>query len=298
MTIDLSQEAILVKPTFHSWTGNKSLDNEMAEAYTGRSDVDKNAIRHTKKLLSKSENAMLCRNIIRQAAKFHRDNTVPWSWDGWGMLPRKNVEHYQGTMRDFQENKLYHAASLLFETFHQDVEADRDVLGPLFRYEDYIVPEQVFDKFKIDVQYEPIVNLNAIQLDVIGDHVAVAVEQTRARHESAILAATSQLRDRIERILSDTVQRLEGMTDKSKKPEALLRSIQELAEVLPRLNISGDQGINDAAEQLRTRILSFTPEDLRDNDEVRMMVIDSAREITGAIGRRIRLPNKDDNKEE
>jgi vacuolar-type H+-ATPase subunit I/STV1 len=290
MTIDLSREAILVKATFHSWTGDKRIDDVTAEQFNDRVDAKDTARRHTKKLLSKSEYAANCRTIISNARKFHKENTVPWTYDGWGLLPKRNYERYREAMRDFAENKLYGAASLLFENFNREIEDDREVLGQLFDHAAYIMPHQVFERFKIDLQYEPIVNLDTPHFDAMSDSVNSIMEQARARQQQAVSRATDDLRSRVNDILLRTIDRLEHLDDKSKKPTALLKSIEELADVLPRLNIAGDTDIANAAQQMKERILYFSAQDLKDDEESRAEVIQVAREISGAIGRKIKMP--------
>ncbi len=292
MTINLSREAVLVKATFHSWTGDKRVDDKTALTFNEAVDTQKAALRHTKKLLSKSEYAANCRTIISTARKYHRDNTVPWTYDGWGLLPKGNFEKYQEQMREFADNALYGAASLLFENFSQEIEKDREILGQLFDYEAYIMPHQVFERFHIELQYEPIVDLNAPQFDAMSTSVDRIMEQARTRHDEAIENATRNLRSRIETILADTINRLENIDDKSRKPSALLRSIEELADVLPRLNISGDADISQAAQQMKDRILFFSAQELKDNEAARAEVIMIAKEISGAVGRKIKLPVK------
>lgn len=292
MTINLSREAVLVKATFHCWTGDKRVDDKTASTFNDAVDTQKVALRHTKKLLSKSEYAANCRTIISNARKYHRDNTVPWTYDGWGLLPKGNFERYQEQMREFADNALYGAASLLFENFSQEVEKDRDILGQLFEYEAYIMPHQVFEKFHIDLQYEPIVDVTAPQFDAMSTSVDRIMEQARTRHEEAVDNSTRHLRTRIETILADTINRLENIDDKSRKPSALLRSIEELADVLPRLNLSGDTDISQAAQYMKERILFFSAQELKDNEAARAEVIMIAKEISGAVGRKIKLPVK------
>jgi hypothetical protein len=292
MTINLSREAVLVKATFHSWTGDKRVDSKTANEFNTSVEAKDTAMRHTKKLLSKSENAMNCRTLIGNARKFLNENSVPWTYDGVKLIPNKNFQRVQDEMAEY-ESKIYNAASLLFESFNRDVRDDREILGKLFDEAAYIMPHQVFDKFKIDLQYEPIVDATKTpQYDAISSSVEKMMEQTRERQESVIRNATDNLRGRIETILTNTIDRLENIDDKSKKPTALLRSIEELADVLPRLNIAGDPDIAMAAMQMKERILYYSAQDLKDDEASRTMVMQAAREIAGTIGRKIKMPVK------
>jgi hypothetical protein len=248
-------------------------------------------MRHTKKLLSKSENAMNCRTVISNARKFLNENTVPWTYDGVKLIPKKNFQHVQDSMAEF-EAKIYNAASLLFESFGQDTRDDREVLGQLFDEAAYIMPHQVFDKFKIDLQYEPIADLNAPQFDAMGVSVEKIMDQARERQKQAVSRASDDLRARVTDILNRTISRLESVDDKSRKPTALLKSIEELADVLPRLNIAGDSDIDMAAQQMKQRILYFSAQDLKDDEDSRATVIQTAREISWTIGRKIKMPVK------
>ncbi len=291
MSIDLSREAVLVKATFSSWTGDKRIDEAISNGLNQQFDAEKDAMKHTKKLLSKSKLAANCRTAITQARKFHKDNTVPWTYDGWGLLSKRNYETYQKAMADF-DRTVYDAASLLFENFGQEIREDRNVLGQLFDPDAYIMPHQVFEKFKIDIQYEPIVDVNTIHFDAMSESVQRMVEQTRQRQQLAIEGATNDLRRRVETILNNTISRLESIDDNSNKPSALLRSIEEMADLLPRLNVSGDPDINLAAATMKERLLHFTAEELKNDEDSRNAVMSAAREIGGIVGRRIRMPKQ------
>ena len=289
MTINLSREAVLIKATFHSWTGDKKVDEATATEFNDRVNAQDTALRHTKKLLSKSDNAANCRTMISNGRKFLNENTVPWTYSGWKLVPKRNFQRVQDEMAAYSE-KIYNAASLLFESFNSDIEADREVLGQLFDYKAYIMPHQVFDKFKIDLQYEPIVDINSPQFDAMSETVEQIMAQTRERQTRAVAAASNDLRNRVEGILARTIDRMETLADKSKKPTALLRSIEELADVLPRLNIAGDPDIDLAARQMKEKILLFSAQDLRDDEESRAEVITAAKAIFGTIGRKIKMP--------
>jgi hypothetical protein len=287
--IDLSREAVLVKATFSSWSGDKRLDENVAVDFNTQVEVEKDAMKHTKRLLSKSKLAANCRNSISQARKFHRENTVPWTYDGWGLLSKRNYEIYQLRM-DQYNREVYDAASLLFENFSQEVRDDRRVLGRLFDPAAYIMPHEVFEKFKIDIQYEPIVDTHTIHFDAMSEQVQRMIDQTRQRQEDALRNASDDLRRRVESILNDTIQRLETITESSHKPSALLKSIEDMADLLPRLNIQGDPDIELAAQAMKERLLTFSAEELKHDRQSRDSVMNAAREIGGIVGRKIRMP--------
>ena len=94
--MSLPEKALLVKLSISKWTARK-YDKKASEATTTHFHADKESGRFHKQLVSKNvlKNIDVTVNIARS---YFYTNTLPWSDEGWRILPTKHHMEFMERM--------------------------------------------------------------------------------------------------------------------------------------------------------------------------------------------------------
>ena len=65
--------------------------------------------------------------------------------------------------------------------------------------------------------------------------------------------------------------------------DSMMENIKELSNIIPRLNITGNREIDDIADKMKREIASYTTDDLRDSQGIRVATTKSAQEILDKV---------------
>jgi len=207
----------------------------------------------------------------------HYAQTLPWSDDGWRMLPVKNYAQYTDMVR-----KGFHSADSLLADFIADYPSyqasARTILNGMYSDADY--PNDIASKYAWGVEYNPVPMGTDFRVSIASDEMAVIAARTEERVKQAFSDAQADAVRRLAECVSKIHERLA-------QPDAIFRdsligNARELCDVLTRLNLADDQNL----EKLRreTELLAMAePSTLRDNPDIRIETANRAQSILDAM---------------
>jgi len=213
--------------------------------------------------------------------------TLPWGDDAVRLLPVAQWDKFTDEMR-----ARIATLNSLFDGFCNQYEQHRDKailqLGSLADPNDYPPLGVVREKFYVKVAYHPMPDSRDFRLDDMPEE---AMAEIRATTDLRVAEATNEARNDLYRRLADRLQRIiTRMTEVSKKPDgsrihaSLIGNLRELCELIPSLNVTKDEEL----EQLRLRALQEIGdtdiEEVRDNEEAREELKTKAANILAAMG--------------
>jgi hypothetical protein len=127
----------------------------------------------------------------------------------------------------------------------------------------------------------------------LSDNVTAQLrKEADARTSEAISAATTSVWQRIHNVVEHMASKLEdysvevvnGKTrTKGAFHDTLVSNIADLADLLPALNVSNDPKLTQMADNLRSKLASYDPDDLRKQEGARKMAAKDARQILAEI---------------
>ena len=169
------------------------------------------------------------------------------------------------------------------------VEAERIRLNGMFRASDYPTQTQIEKKFSADVCVMPLPDSADFRVSLSDSETARIQADIKTRTESAIAGAVQDIWTRVYETVSHLSDRLKAYEvtpeGKVKNPfrDSLVENLRDLVDLLPRLNLTGDSALSATCQELKSKLCTYEPDSLRENDRLRAEVAKDADSILAAM---------------
>lgn len=283
MSTNISERAMLVCLSISSWSG-MTIDKEVTDAVNADFKADKKAGRYNKRLVD----AQFLEGISSASSKAraaHRILTLPWEDDGTRVLANVGYINYTSVMKDCRLK--YEAAVKEFLTdISPAITEAKTRLGDMFNIDDYPAAEDLKSKFGFDVEIKPMPEGKDFRTKLSEDAVKAIVKDIERRSDQRLEAAMKDVFSRVQDAVTKMTERLRDYqpAKDGKKASGIIRdtlvyNINELADLMPALNVTGDPRIDELAAQLKADLVEHSPEILRSDVKVRQATITKADKI-------------------
>lgn len=271
----LSLKAMLVSLKITEFSARKT-DKAVTDEINQNKNASKDAGRYSKQLIPKKHLKSLI-SVRSEARAFHSENTLPWG-DGVRILPASNYWEYTKTMQDIKAR--FEAEADKFCKLYPALRAEaKEMLGDMYADEDY--PPSVEDRFSFDVAIMPLPDVNDFRIELGTEEQERIKTDIQARLHDAQVEATRDLWNRLHEIIKKASDKLNS--DGSIFRDSLIGNISELVELLPRLNVTNDKELNEAAQKIKAELTVHTPEEIRKDAQLRKDVARKADDILEAM---------------
>ena len=214
--------------------------------------------------------------------------TLPWLAD-MNVLPSKQVLDFGAYFRK-KKSQWDTCVDKLSNQYPDEIQDEaRNRLTnessgeSLFRMSDYLCKEDFLNKFSMTMRFIPLSDADDLDLRVhVGEQEAESIQrQVRADMEQELNDTHTELCLRIK-------EHVTHMRDilSSENPrifDSMVDGVRQLADTIPALNFTGDQELNNIADQIRTE-LSPNSILLRDSEYEREVVSTKADDILRKLG--------------
>ena len=260
--MNLTHDAMLVGLHIAAWSG-RLYDREASDHVAVAHEASASAGRYNKRLLPKAAFAALTATMS-EARTRHYANSLPWDDKGARLLTVANYEHYTELMDDLRERVVRQRARFI-EDYDEYVDQARLDLGRLFRIEDYPSKEALQGKFAIRYRIAPVPDADHFIAKLASDDTERVKRDIERHIEAQLHDAVGDLYRRLGEAVERVSERLQE--DPEGKPlvfrNSMISNIRDLVDVVPRLNIFGDDELARLCQQVKDRIASVEPDALR-----------------------------------
>lgn len=272
----ISQRAMLVALSISVWTArrhDRRVDGEVA----GNHGASVDAGRYNKRLVRKG--AAAYEGIIKvanAARQWMYSQTLPWGQEGTRILPAASYLEFQTMMRRYEAQFQAAVADFLVE--YPNLLTDAQAMaGSLWRADDYPPASELPGRFGFRIAVLPFPEAGDFRV-ALGESELVAVRaQIEADVAATMAMATAEVWERLREVVGRMRERLAD--PKAIFRDSLVGNIRELCELVPRLNITGDAGLQAMATEISRELGRFEPAELRESAEARLATAQAARQI-------------------
>lgn len=270
---DLTTKAMLVKLSISQWTARKH--DKQADHAVESAFATKDAGRFNKVLIAR-EAVKAVEKTASAARTWHYDNTLPWTDEGYRILPAANWATYSEKVRELRAD--FERAVETFTSAYPDLVTEARIrLNGLFQEADYPASTEVRRKFAFSADILPLPIGGDFRVNLNNDDVARLQADITARTKDALEEAHADLYRRLANVISH-------MADKLTDPKAIFRdslveNVRELVELLPRLDLKGDAQLDALRRQAEEKLCRLNPDVLRNNKPLREETAKSAKAI-------------------
>lgn len=260
--MNLNNDAMLVHLRISAWSG-RLYDRQASDHVAATHDASASAGRYNKRLLPKSAFSVL-NGVMSKARTLHYANTLPWDDQGSRLLTVANYERYTSLIDEMREKVVRERAQFIRD-YDDNVEQARSDLGRLFRIEEYPSRDSLHGRFGIRYTITPVPAADHFMARLASDDTD-KVRRDIERHVGERLHdAVADLYKRLGEAVEKVADRLNE--DENGKPlvfrNSMITNIRELVDIVPRLNIFGDEDLARLCEQVKERIAGVDPDSLR-----------------------------------
>jgi len=268
--MSLNDKAMLIYLNISFWTARK-YDKRISQEIEDQYNADE-AGRYNKILIAK-EHLSNIQKIISAARTFHYENTHD---NGGRLLPSANYFNYVKSIQSFKDNFEREVTNFL-RVYPNLKDEARQRLNGMFDEDDYPDVYILETKFNIKSVILPVPEADDFRVNLTDDEVEDVCSSIREQVEASTESAMKDLWKRLFKVVSHMSERLSDPENKFKN--SLVENIEDLCELLPKLNITDDPGLAVAVNEIKAKLTKNDSQTLRDNDVIRNNTAFEAQKI-------------------
>lgn len=274
----INEKALLVKLSVSQWY-NRAIDRKVTDEIAQRYEVTEQEDKYVKTLLPR----VAVRNIQRAISDlrtFHYANTLPWQDDSVRILSSGNFFQYQQGIAA-RRAKLEEVVEEFVGNYPKWLDHARKTKKGLFDETQYPTASGIRDHYRVNVTFLPFPNVADFRVDIDAKELDGIKRQTEQALSDALASANQHLIDRL-------YERVYLLYAALNDPEKIFRdntvtSIVETADLVERLNVTGDIRVASAVSASRTALQDVHPDMLRNSPDFRNKVALRAAELLTAF---------------
>lgn len=278
MNNTLRDKAMLVRLSVSQWTARK-YDKRVSANVAAQYQAALSAGRYNKALVA-DDALKTIQKKINEARTWHYAHTLPWNDDDYRMLPSMEYLHYTEKAREFDADikALVQTFLVNYPGYVEDAQAR---LNGMFDPADYPSVEELSHKFRFSVSVLPLPMADDFRVDLQSDEVSRIQADIEHRTAQAQGRANRDLWDRLHTAVSHMAEKL-GQSDAIFR-DSLVANVQELCELLPRLNVLEDANLDAVRRDIENKLCAHTPNVLRESAIARAETARDASHILDAM---------------
>jgi hypothetical protein len=268
----ITERAMLAAVHISIWTAVKH-DRKVSRQVADEHGAPETAGRYNKKLLSGAARLDDLRSLAAQIRQGFYKITLPWSDEGYRLLPAHFYFEWTQQMREFEaifERKVEDFLAL----YPSYIEQVRPELNGLFREEDYPTAEKLRRKFGVKLEVLPIPSGEDFRVTMSAEEQARVAKEIDTTVRQSLVRGTADLWKRLQDVVSHMVDRLNE--PESRFHGSLVTNVLDLVTLLPQLNVGEDRELSRFAEEIRNKLCGFTARDLKTNEVLRVATANDA----------------------
>jgi hypothetical protein len=276
----LAERAMLVSLSVSIWSARKH-DARISGKVAAEHGADRSMGRYAKHLIPRDKlSAVHAAHVALR--EHHCRNTLAWGDDGTRILPAANYLGYQAEQQGL-EDAFDRAVRAFVAGYPGYVETARGALNGLFNARDYPEPAQIGGKFAVRRHFLPVAQPDDFRVRLGDAEVARLRAEIAARNADLMANAQRELCQRVQDVVGHLVERLSAfqvdpVSGARVHPfrDSLIANVRDLLALMPRLNITGDAGIEQVRQDLAAKVACHESEALRTDPTLRAEVVDAA----------------------
>jgi hypothetical protein len=298
----LNEKALLVRLSIRQ-AGVSRVDKEVSQNTCKHYLANTDAGKFSKYLYDPKDSEILA---IKQAANagrvLHYGNSLPWKSDGWQLLPSANYTTYATAQRKAKQD-FDAAVDTRCNTYDKKLKSGsfekerKAAMGKLYSQGDYPTVEAYRSMFSYEVETVPIPDEADFRMDIAEEEIERLSAEMNEHHKKLEEVAMDDLWQRTytvvqklrDKCVADRKVKVNGKRAKTEiKPaifrDTLVENIKELCQLLPKLNIKGDEKLDNMARDIERELTQASAAELRDDKKVRKQTAEKAEDILDRMG--------------
>src|ERR1700761_9519137 len=191
----ITERAMLAAIHISIWTAVKH-DRKVSRDVANQHGAHESAGRYNKQLLREAEKLESLRSLSGQIRQYFYKITLPWSDEGYRLLPAHFYFELTTKMREFEQTFAQQVEEFL-AVYPSYIEQVRPDLNGLFREEDYPSSDKLRNKFGVKLEVLPIPSGNDFRVTLSEEEQARVAQEIDENGRQALNRGTQDLWGRL-----------------------------------------------------------------------------------------------------
>lgn len=267
-TFNLAEDATLLRVAIKTYTGNCK-DKETSQEVADDKAASENRVNLYVSRIAK-EDRLPPQQIAGEARRYLDTLGAVWDKDGNRLIPNTILETVKTKLETYRVQFLAAVDTLLgrYEELKDKAKQPAPIgLGDLFDRVGFPEEREIKEKYSFEVRSGVFADPNHLALKHVSPQARAEIEANlRHDYDDKIADIHKQVVTRVQKALLRVSQTLPAFEagKVSRFEDGMFEGLQEIAEILPALNITGDRTISDIVANVRTLITKMDPIKLRD----------------------------------
>lgn len=272
--MSIANNTMVVNLQISVWSGYK-LDKGMTQKVTSDAHAAADAARVNKHLVPKES---LKEIVTAQGAlRTHfYTNTLPWGDNGDRLLPRLSFMEFMQEHGKLNEEFNNAVENFLNEKYLRARDQAEFRMGEMFHSEDYPEPEQLRRRFAVNLDIHGVPTGHDFRVDMDDATVDMLRKQIEEKNQERVTSAMQDVWSRLAEVLGHFASK---MADDSVFRDSTVKNLEELVDMLPALNVTGDPKLEQVRQDIADSLIGYTPKELRKDTAARKAAADESKRI-------------------
>ena len=271
----LSEKAMLVSLNISCWDRYKfdaKVSNEVAVAHNATNKVG----RYNKNLLAFNPTSYKAvTSLAGEARQTHYTHTLPWTDEGQRILPCANWTKYTDAMRTLQTKFNIAAQEFVMEAPALFTRSLQELNG-LGNAADFPTMQKLSESFDFRIKFSPFPTADDFRVTLQPSDMEAVKAELETNVNQAVAEAMKEPFKRLHEVVKKMAMTL--VDSDAIFRDSLVTNVEELLEVLPKLNLTDDATLTVMCNDIRDNLVT-DPDTLRQNKSVRSDIAAKAAAI-------------------
>jgi hypothetical protein len=278
----LRRVAAAVRVHFTWWGVHKTLTAQQKEEVGVAYAADARFLTAGKKLIDTRHEAFRKLTSLRtRTASYWRGLTLPYTEPGVRLIRQNDIEVFVHTLEGFKDELT--EAEVNLNGVYEQIRGDaRERLGRLYNPSDY--PPEVRGLFAMDWDF-PSTEPPSYLMRIAPELYQQEQQRVARRFEEAVQLAEQAFLSEFAKLVSHLTERLgnDGEGQRRIFRDSAVTNLLEFFERFRHLNVRSNEELDGLVEQAQQLVQGITPQDLRDNAQLRVQIATDMTQVQHSL---------------
>ena len=272
-TTSIASSAVLLDFSMSSWSATKN-DKDADATVEAAAKTTGKVGKYIKDLMADNKKLKAVKSHIAATRMWLLKNAIPWNFNGQVIVPMAMYMMIIAGIKE-RETAFWQLVEDFVAEYETGIAASAFSLGTLFKREDYPSKDAVRAKFAFRYMESPMPQAGHFVVDLERTMKDELIEHFNKVSEERVNAAVTSIWQRLYKTLRGMIAKLtdergdDGDLKKKRFHDTFLTNAEELVELLRACNLTKDQRLTDAANELDRVLMGIDLIDLKKLPEAR-----------------------------
>lgn len=272
--MNISDNTMIVNLQISTWNGYK-LDKTLSQKVTSEAQAETDAARVNKHLVPKEALKEVVTTMGAIRTHFY-EKTLPWGDNGDRLLPRLAYMDFvqeHGRLCSEFDSAVEQFLTVKYLAARDQAEFR---MGGMFKATDYPEPSVLRRKFAVNLDVHGVPTGQDFRVTMNAGDVDLIRQQIEEKNQERLTNAVRDVWGRLSETLGHFATK---MSEDAVFRDSTVSNLEELVELLPALNITGDPGLEQIRQDIKDSLVGYTPKELRKDSAVRAAAAQESKRI-------------------